>query len=246
VEEGSFGSTVASSPGSIRIATYNIHGPLTEDVEAVYSVLKADQAMKETHVWALQEVRTGKDRSFAREMAQRLGINYAHAIARPRGEGWEGVSFLSRLPISEVERLELPHLDTGQRLRIALFITVAAGDRKYRICNVHLPIRMDHEKRAEQLQLIFQTFETSAKTDGQIILGDLNTITGGLRRLYNSILENRNFATPFEGNTKTYQRYFFLRFKLDWIYLKGVEVVGHGIEQEITASDHRPVWVDVR
>ncbi|MGW8179079.1 MAG: endonuclease/exonuclease/phosphatase family protein, partial [bacterium] len=246
VEQGSFGSSVVSSSGPIRIATYNVHGPLTEDVEGVYSVLNADEKMKATHVWALQEVRTGKDRNFARETAQRLGINYAHAIARPRGEGWEGISFLSRLPISEVKRLELPHLDTGKRLRVALFITVSAGDKKYRLCNVHLPIRMNQEKRAEQLRLILQTFETGNETAGQIILGDFNTITRGLRRLYASILENRAFVTPFGGNSKTYQRYFFLRFKLDWIYVKGVEVVGHGIEQEITFSDHRPVWVDLR
>jgi endonuclease/exonuclease/phosphatase family metal-dependent hydrolase len=244
VETGNFAGEITTVPETLRIVTYNVHGPLPEAVEAVYSVLQANEQLRDAHVWALQEVRTSRTRNFAREMAQRLGMNYAHAIARPRGGGWEGLSFLSRLPISEVERLELPHLDTGERLRIGLFATISFGDKAIRFCNVHLPIRMNHEKRAEQLRLILDSFDQN-QVPAQIVIGDFNTISGSLRRICHTVLENRGFATPFEGNAKTYQHYFLLRFKLDWIYLKGLGVLEHGIEQRVTASDHRPVWVDV-
>jgi endonuclease/exonuclease/phosphatase (EEP) superfamily protein YafD len=38
---------------------------------------------------------------------------------------------------------------------------------------------------------------------------------------------------------------FFLKRKLDWIYLHNLAVVQWGVEEEITVSDHRPVWVVV-
>ena len=246
VESGSFSVAAPHVTDTIRIVTYNVHGPLTEDVEAVFSVIESDVQLSKAHVWALQEVRTSRDRNFARYAAERLGMNYAHAIARPRGDGWEGISFLSRLPISDLERIELPHLDTGDRLRIGFFATIAAGNRMIRMCNVHLPIRMKHKKRTEQLRLILDHFERDQISNHQIIIGDFNTINGGLRRLYHTVLENSGFQTPFDGNAKTYQKYFFLRFKLDWIYLRGLEALDYGIEQRIKASDHRPVWVDVR
>jgi endonuclease/exonuclease/phosphatase family metal-dependent hydrolase len=178
-------------------------------------------------------------------MAERLKLHYAHAIARERGGGWEGLSFLSQLPLSKVERLELPHLDTGDRRRIALLATISHGPDTIRLCNVHLPIRMNHDKREEQMSLILDRL-TSEPENARIILGDFNTITGGLRRLYHTKLRNAGYDTPFEGNSKTFQRYFFLRFKLDWIYLQGLTAKNHGIEQQVKASDHRPVWVTIR
>lgn len=245
LETGSFADDVPARTERVRIVTYNVHGPLPENAASVYSVLSADEQLRNADVWALQEVRTSKTRNFAREMAQRLGINYAHAVARPRGGGWEGLSFLSRFPIKEAERLELPHLDTGERLRIGLFATISVGNKAISLCNVHLPIRMDHRKRADQLRLILDTFDHN-RFPAQIVIGDFNTITVSLRRLYDTILEKKGFGTPFEGSAKTYQRYFFLRFKLDWIYLKRLRVLEYGIEQKVTASDHRPVWVDVQ
>ncbi len=244
IETGHFAGKPTTFPETVRIVTYNVHGPLTEDVEAVCSVLEADEQVRTAHVWAFQEVRTSRTSNFARQVAQRLGRNYAHAIARPRGGGWEGLSILSRLAISDVERLELPHLDTGDRLRIALFVTLSAGAHGIRLCNVHLPIRMDHERRAEQLQLILAKFVEN-QLPAQVLLGDFNTITSNLRSRYHGILKSAGFRTPFEGNAKTYQRYFFLRFKLDWIYVKELSVLQYGIEQDVKASDHRPVWVDV-
>jgi endonuclease/exonuclease/phosphatase family metal-dependent hydrolase len=245
LEMGSFASESGSAPETIRIVTYNVHGPLPQDIEAVYSVLNEDEQLQDAHIWALQEVRTDTTRNFTRYMAERLGMHYAHAIARPRGGGWEGLAFLSRFPIAEAQRLELPHLDTGERLRIGLFVTILVGNKAIRLCNVHLPIRMDHDKRAEQLRLILDCLDRH-QLSAQVILGDFNTITGGLRRLYHQILEKRGFRTPFEGHAKTYQKYFFLRFKLDWIYLRGLESHNQGIEQKVKASDHRPVWVDLR
>jgi endonuclease/exonuclease/phosphatase family metal-dependent hydrolase len=245
LETGTFADEECDLPEAIRIVTYNVHGPLPEDKEPVFSVLSRDPQLASAHVWALQEVRTSKTSNFTKDMAQRLGMHYAHAIARPRGGGWEGLAFLTRFPISDAERLELPHLDTGDRLRIGLFVTISLGENKFRLCNVHLPIKMDHNKRIEQIRLILDNFGRSGSR-GQIVLGDFNTITGGLRRLYNTVLVNQGFSTPFEGNSKTYQKYFFLRFKLDWIYLKGLESLNHGIEQKVKASDHRPVWIDVR
>jgi len=118
VETGSFADFVRPVAEPLRIATYNVGGPLTQNTEAVYRVL-ADRAQpRGVHVWALQEVRTSSDRNLAREMAKRLKLFYTYAIARERGGGWEGLSFLSRLPLSRVERLELPHLDTGDHRRI--------------------------------------------------------------------------------------------------------------------------------
>lgn len=245
LQTGTYATVVSKPARTLRVVTYNVHGPLPEDVESICTVLAKDPQLSTADVWALQEVRTSADRHFTKEIAQRLEMHYAHAVARPRGDGWEGLAFLSRLPMTEAERIELPHLDTGDRLRIGLFVTLSVGDRAIRLCNVHLPIKMDRKKRSEQLRLLIDHFDRHP-TSSRIILGDFNTITGGLRRLYHTILKNGGFQTPFEGNAKTYQKYFFLRFKLDWIYLRGARILGHGIEQKVKASDHRPVWVDIQ
>jgi len=57
------------------------------------------------------------------------------------------------------------------------------------------------------------------------------------------VLEQHGFTTPFRGDVKTFQRSFIVRKTLDWIYLSHLRVINHRVEEDITTSDHRPIWV---
>jgi endonuclease/exonuclease/phosphatase (EEP) superfamily protein YafD len=37
-----------------------------------------------------------------------------------------------------------------------------------------------------------------------------------------------------------------IEFRLDWVWLRGLEATSHGIDREIEISDHWPLWTSVR
>ena len=114
-------------------------------------------------VLALQEadkrtVRTG-GHHVAKELAAQLGMNWVHAPAGiPRGvapvkrqwwldfeepidlhdQGDTGVALLSRLPLSDVTRIDLPWQECPWRPRLAMAATISTGSHQIRIFNAHV------------------------------------------------------------------------------------------------------------
>src|SRR5918912_1292793 len=112
-------------------------------------------ALQEADKWTARS--GGHD--VARELAQELRMRYARAAARPpngeepkskqwyldfeepisRGEaGDTGVAVLSRLPLRNVERLELPWDECAWRPRLALATTIENGDKGLHLFNSHI------------------------------------------------------------------------------------------------------------
>jgi len=62
------------------------------------------------------------------------------------------------------------------------------------------------------------------------------------------LFSDAGFKTPF-GSEKTFsQKVLFvpIDFRLDWIWLRGLEVQSHGIDREVVMSDHWPLWTNVK
>jgi endonuclease/exonuclease/phosphatase (EEP) superfamily protein YafD len=78
------------------------------------------------------------------------------------------------------------------------------------------------------------------------VLGDFNTFSGGHRKKMFELMEAAGFVSAVPAGKPSFKRYMFVKLRLDWIWLKGLEPVTAGIANEIQVSDHRPLWVDLK
>src|SRR5215204_4801265 len=151
-------------------------------------------------VLALQEadkrtVRTG-GHHVASELAAELKMNWVHAPAGiPRGikpvtrqwwldfeepidlhdAGDTGVALLSRLPLTDVTRIDLPWQECPWRPRLAIAATVRLGKSQVRIFNAHVDPHAAADGQLEQLAAIGA--EAQSSNMPTLILGDFNTLS---------------------------------------------------------------------
>ncbi len=149
---------------------------------------------------ALQEADKGTARTgghhVAKELAEEMGMHWVHAPAGiPRGvapakrqwwldfeepidlhdSGDTGVALLTRLPLSDVQRIDLPWQECPWRPRLGMAATIALGSREIRLFNAHVDPHMGVGGQLAQLEAIAEQAETS--TIPTIILGDFNTLS---------------------------------------------------------------------
>ncbi len=252
LRQGSFAQArTPALPEVVRLVSYNLHGPPTQRIETMISTLREEPSIRDAAVLLLQEVNRGHRGSGSLDLdevlAERLGMHYAYAFENfhPRGGGERGLAILSRVPLREVRRVLLPVVGPDRRRRIALGATVDLEGLRMRVYTLHLETRISTENRGRQIQGVL---EDAARYPGMpvVIMGDFNTITGSSRRKMFQLMEGAGYTCPLPGDEKTFQQKFFFRFKLDWIWVKGIEPLAAGVEGHVEVSDHRPLWVDFR
>jgi endonuclease/exonuclease/phosphatase family metal-dependent hydrolase len=175
--------TVAAKEIPLRIMTYNIlhssppSGGGRIDLEATAKVINAEKP----DLVALQEVdvnttRSGKGINQAQELAKLTGMHYFFSKAIDFQGGEYGVAVLSRYPILETVRYDLPVLpEIGGEPRTIAGITVQLpGNKKILFASTHLDL---HEKnRLAQSQLIIDHFGKSKLP--MVLAGDFNATPG--------------------------------------------------------------------
>jgi endonuclease/exonuclease/phosphatase family metal-dependent hydrolase len=216
---------------------------------------------------ALQEadkrtVRTG-GHHVAKELAEQLGMHWAHAPAGiPRGvvpvkrqwwldfeepidlhdEGDTGVAILSRLPLTDVTRIDLPWHECPWRPRLAMAATISAGSHGIRIFNAHVDPHAAIGGQLAQLEVI--AAQAEAARIPTIILGDFNTLSKQKCIDTRSFLEARGYTTPIPTGTATW-RGGGLRMHADWIFSRGVKIERWGVARPLNVSDHWPIWAEI-
>jgi len=236
-------------PAEFRILTYNLHGPPNDHMEDLVDGLRDDPVLKEAAIFGLQEVnrhhrKTGY-RDVASELATTLGLYYAFAVENPykKGGGERGLAILSRFPMSQVERIALPHAGPGGRRRIALGTTVHVGPNRLRVYSIHLETRIANRKHADQLTTVLADADRYRELP-TVILGDFNTVYFRTEQTFD-LLKASDFQTkPYAGSS--FRKVLLLRKKLDWIWTRNLEIFESGVQGEIEVSDHRPVWAQLR
>ncbi|MBX5478833.1 endonuclease/exonuclease/phosphatase family protein [Pyrinomonas methylaliphatogenes] len=221
-------------------------------------------------VIALQEADRGTKRAgghhIAYELAQMLGMCYVHAAqglpreTAPRPKQWyldfeesiavdddgdTGVALLSRLPLLEVERIELPWFECAWRPRVALAAQILMEGTPAFIFCVHIDPHAAIENRLVQHEKILAEAEERAGSRPIIIMGDFNTLSRRACEETRDFLESRGYFSPQPTGTATW-RSGPIRLHTDWIFVRGLRVVRWGVARSIgKISDHWPVWAEV-
>jgi endonuclease/exonuclease/phosphatase family metal-dependent hydrolase len=225
--------------------------------------------MPPADVLALQEadrgtLRAGR-RHVARELAEALGMNYVRAhVPTPedvepkerkwwldfeerilRGErGDTGVALLSRLPLSDASRVELPWDECPWRPRLAVAASVPFGAGRLHVFNAHIDTHADVEGQLRQHRAVLALAGRTCGTEPSVLLGDFNTMTDEARGAARELLESHGYATPLPTNTPTW-RSGPLRRHFDWVFTRGARVTRWGVARVRGVSDHWPVWVEL-
>lgn len=244
----------AARTDELKVVSYNMRWRGGEDLRELIKLLKDDEEIGRAAVIGLQEVdrnkkRTGKTNT-ALLMAEELGMHYAWAgPPQPKGKEHEeeetGVALLSHYPLTDVQRIVLPHEGPGGRRRVALGATIHIGPQRLRVYSVHAETRTSNEKRLEQFKAVLEDLRSRTGLTGSIVLGDFNTITGKDVNATSRLFTENGFHTPFANDKATWKT-FIIELKLDWVWLRGLDVKAYGIDKKVTLSDHWPLWTVVR
>ncbi|MCM3873369.1 MAG: endonuclease/exonuclease/phosphatase family protein [Pyrinomonadaceae bacterium] len=244
------------APAEIKVVSYNIRWRGGEDLNELIQNLQGNSEISGASIAGLQEVDRNKKRTgnlnTVKTIAEKLGWHYAWAAPPTPKAGMEeetGVAILSSYPLTAVRRLVLPHAGPGGRRRVALGATVDIGGTPLRIYSVHSENRMAVDKKIEQTKAVLEDLARHPKHMRAIILGDLNTWEPAAVKKTSDLFVGEHFTTPFANGKSTFLRTVMLipiRLKLDWIWLRGLEATGHGIDKKVALSDHWPLWTVVR
>jgi endonuclease/exonuclease/phosphatase family metal-dependent hydrolase len=243
-------------PPEIKLVSYNMRWRGGEDLGALIEALRGDAVIGGAAVIGLQEADRHRARSgnvnTAKLIADALGMYYAWA-APPRAQDDEetedetGVALLSVYPLADAERIVLPHTGPGGRRRVALGVTVQFDKtRRLRVYTVHAETRLAIARKTEQWRAVLDSLDAKhAKETRAVVLGDFNTIKDKDVRAARRLFADANFSTPFPDDKPTWKT-LFVKLKLDWLWLRGLDAADHGIARHIKFSDHWPLWVRVK
>jgi len=117
--------------------------------------------------------------------------------ARDQLAGDTGVALLSRLPLSDVTRIDLPWHECPWRPRLAMAATVAG----IRVFNAHVD---PHAATGDQLAQLEVIAEQAGRVSGPtLIMGDFNTLSREKCLQTRTFLESRGYTTPLPMGTAT-------------------------------------------
>jgi endonuclease/exonuclease/phosphatase family metal-dependent hydrolase len=240
---------------------------VSRHIEAAAAALSDGRRMPRADLVALQEADRGTlragGRHVARELAEAAGMSYVRAaIPTPRDEepkqkqwyldfeehirrgeeGDTGVALLSRVPLADAARVELPWSECAWRPRLALSAAAQLGRGRLRVFNVHID---PHANLEEQLAQHRAVLDRADEQRGPCaVLGDFNTLTRRSRAAARALLEARGYTTPLPDGTGTW-RAGPLRLHADWIFTRALRVRRWGVARGLGVSDHWPVWAEV-
>ena len=242
----------------LRVMTYNIYGARATspanaaDLDAIAEVIRRQNpdfvTLNEVDVFTN---RTGKDVHQARDLAEKLGMEWHFSKAIDRDGGEYGDAVLSKYPILEKRSYRLPcAAEQPGEDRSLCVIRVQIDGKDLYVASTHLDHLSGDASRLVQATEIRRIRDTELEGD-LILCGDLNAIPSS-----NVIATMTSFLT----NTGPIDQYTFPSDdpsrKIDYIMYAPIEhfgvqncqVVSRGDQQVggVDASDHRPVIADIR
>ena len=240
---------------------------VTDNIHTAARAFSEGKLLPRIDVIALQEADKETKRAgghhVTRELAEALQMNWIHAPAgiprgvKPKTRQWwldfeeqielydsgdTGIGLLSRFPLSDVTRIDLPWHECAWRPRLAMAATVSVGANKLRVFNAHVDPHAAVGGQLEQLEVMVG--EAEKETGPTLILGDFNTLSKQKVEETRTLLESHGYSTPFPSGTSTW-RGMGIRLHADWIFSRGVKIAKWGVARPLGVSDHWPIWAEI-
>lgn len=258
--------------GILRKVGYNFPrnraDAVRRNIRTAAKTFSENELLPPPDILALQEADKGTGRAgeqhVAARLAEDLGYSYIHAgLGLPRGiepkqrewwlnfeeqvaiddQGDMGVALLSRVPVTDVERIDLPWHDCAWRPRLAMAATVALAEEQVRLFNVHIDPHGPLDNQHQQTEAVLTLAEKHVGP--VVILGDFNTLSKQKAVEIRKLIESRGYTTPFPTNIATWRGAGFIRFHADWIFVRGMRINRWGVVKPLNVSDHWPIWAEV-
>ena len=240
---------------------------VTDNIHTAARAFSEGKLLPRIDVIALQEADKETKRAgghhVTRELAEALQMNWIHAPAgiprgvKPKTRQWwldfeeqielydsgdTGIGLLSRFPLNDVTRIDLPWHECAWRPRLAMAATVSVGANKLRVFNAHVDPHAAVGGQLEQLEVMVG--EAEKETGPTLILGDFNTLSKQKVEETRTLLESHGYSTPFPSGTSTW-RGMGIRLHADWIFSRGVKIAKWGVARPLGVSDHWPIWAEI-
>jgi endonuclease/exonuclease/phosphatase family metal-dependent hydrolase len=210
VEQRSVPRTIASEP-AIRALVWNLERGI--QFEGIANALATQPDLKDKDILMLPELDYGMARSgnrfVAKELAERLGLNYAFApiyIPLQKGSGVEsemegentasihGIAMMSPWPMTNVHAVDLPNGKDkmhGKEKRLGWLRAIVADiehpSGTFRAVSLHFDVHCSREHRRKQMRAILDDLDTLPPLP-TIIGGDWNTTTFNAQTATHAIL----------------------------------------------------------
>ena len=257
--------------GLMRKVGYNFPTHRTDavlqNIRAAAAAFSNNSLLPPPDILALQEADKETARAGSQHVAATLakeldvpfvhvGVGLPHGIKPKPREWWlnfeeqigidekadMGVALLSRVPLHEITRIDLPWHDCAWRPRLAMAATIRFGDEQLRLFNVHIDPHGPLDNQHQQTEAVLAE---AAKHGGPVVvLGDFNTLSKQKAIEIRKLMESHDFATPFPTNIATW-RGAGLRYHADWIFVRSLRVNRWGVARPLNVSDHWPIWAEI-
>ena len=240
-----------TSGPAIKVMSYNIHigNPPSKptsfrDLQAIADVIN----LQKPDLVALQEVdvnttRSGSTVDQAKELARLTNMHYFYTKAIDYQGGQFGDAVLSRFPILESKRYELPVTTAlGGELRSIAMVTVEKEGKKFLFASTHLDHLGPEDNRVLQANEIVKIAKQLSLP--LILCGDLNATPTStpINILKQQLSLGCKFSCPYTFPAVTPNR------TIDYIFVSSIEklnVKSYRIVNETYASDHLPVLAEI-
>ena len=243
---------------SLRVMTYNIYGARATspanaaDLDAIAEVIRRQNpdfvTLNEVDVFTN---RTGKDVHQARDLAEKLGMEWHFSKAIDRDGGEYGDAVLSKYPILEKRSYRLPcAAEQPGEDRSLCVIRVQIDGKDLYVASTHLDHLSGDASRLVQATEIRRIRDTELEGD-LILCGDLNAIpSSNVIATMTSFLTNTGpiDQSTFPSDDPSRKIDYIMYAPIEHFGVQNCQVVSRGDQQVggVDASDHRPVIADIR
>ena len=140
-----------------------------------------------------------------------------------------------------------PSLEAARCLRDAGEYSAAIDTLEILTYSVHTElVWLEFQKRLAQIDSIIRS--VGEAYEHVIIGGDFNTESGHYVQIVDELFEGAGFtrATKDVGPTAKADPFGLISLRFDHIFTKGMTVVDRGKIEGMEASDHLPIWADLK
>ena len=225
-----------------KVVTFNIK--YAKKITEAITLLQTNEHLVNADVVLLQEM----DLVGVIEIAKALDYNYVYypAVIHPINKKDFGNAVLSKWPVLRDQKIILPNFDLQARQRIAVGTVLQVEDKIVEVFSVHMGLFAKPSERKRRAQTILDHKDAAASYS--IVGGDFNTFTkDDHQEIYASFVSaGYQYATADLGWTHRHWYSPFRNAVVDHVYTKGFDIIEQGKVEDQSASDHLPLWVDLK